>query len=88
MKSTKLRKPRRSKLNLTIHPDIKQFATEIANKRRRSVAQLFEDLVEREWNRVNGIQPGYSMPMYTPLQELFQPMAGYYQSPIAGKTPR
>ena len=88
MNSTKPRKPRRSKLNLTIHPDIKQFAVEISNKRRRSVAQLFEDLVEKEWNRVNGIQPSYPMPMYTPTQELFQPAPGYYQHPATAKTLR
>ena len=85
MKTKKLRRPTRSKLNLTIHPDIREFATEIANKRRRSVAQLFEDLVEAEWNRVNGILPAYPMPTYTPLQQLYQPSPVYYQTPGAPK---
>jgi hypothetical protein len=88
MKTTKPRKPRRSKLNLTIHPDIKQFAVEISNKRRRSVAQLFEDLVEKEWNRVNGIQPSYPMPIYTPAQELYQPMPGYHQPTTTARPQR
>jgi hypothetical protein len=81
MKQKRLRRPPRSKLNLTIHPEIKDFALEISNKRRRSLAQLFEDLVEAEWNRVNGIQPSYPSPSYTPLQQLYQPTSGYYQAP-------
>ena len=81
MKQKRLRRPPRSKLNLTIHPEIKDFAVEISNKRRRSLAQLFEDLVEAEWNRVNGIQPSYPSPTYTPLQQLYQPKPGNYQSP-------
>jgi hypothetical protein len=81
MKQKRLRRPPRSKLNLTIHPEIKDFALEISNKRRRSLAQLFEDLVEAEWNRVNGIQPSYPTPSYTPLQQLYQPKPGYYQAP-------
>lgn len=85
MKTKKLRRPTRSKLNLTVHPEIREFALEIANKRRRSMAQLFEDLVEAEWNRVNGIQPSYPMPIYTPLQQLYQPAPGYYQAPAAPK---
>jgi hypothetical protein len=81
MKQKRLRRPPRSKLNLTIHPEIKDFAVEISNKRRRSLAQLFEDLVEAEWNRVNGIQPSYPSPTYTPLQQLYQPKPGNYQAP-------
>jgi hypothetical protein len=81
MKQNRLRRPPRSKLNLTIHPEIKDFAVEISNKRRRSLAQLFEDLVEAEWNRVNGIQPSYPTPSYTPLQQLYQPILGNYQAP-------
>jgi len=41
----------RGKLNLTIHPEIRDFAEQLAFKRRRSVSQLFEDLVEAEWFR-------------------------------------
>lgn len=75
------RKPQRAKMNLTIHPEIKEFATELANKRRRSLSQLFEDLVENEWNRANGIQPTYPHPSYTPLQQLYQPAPSYYGVP-------
>ena len=52
-------KPVRGKLNLTIHPEIKEFAMALANARRDTVSQLFEDLVEVEWNRVNGIVSNY-----------------------------
>lgn len=45
---------RRGKLNLTIHPEIREFAEQIASERRRSVSHLFEDLVEAEYCRVNG----------------------------------
>ena len=39
------RKPLRGKLNLTIHPEIKDFALVLANARRHTISQLFEDLV-------------------------------------------
>lgn len=81
MKKKNPRKPTRTKMNLTIHPELKEFAVEIANKRRRSISQLFEDLVETEWNRVNGIQPSYPQPVYTPLQQLYQPGPSYYAAP-------
>jgi hypothetical protein len=57
-----LRKPYRGKLNLTIHPEIKEFAVALANARRDTVSQLFEDLVEAEWNRIHGIVPVYPPP--------------------------
>jgi len=41
----------RQKLNLTVHPDIREWADAISHMRRRSVSQLFEDLVEAEWLR-------------------------------------
>lgn len=87
MKTRTSRKPMRVKMNLTIHPEIKDFATELSNKRRRSVSQLFEDLVEKEWNRVNGIQPAYPSPMYTPSQQLYQPAPVYYAAPQPIKKP-
>ena len=43
--------PLRGKLNLTIHPDIRAYADELALKRRRSISQLFEELIEAEWMR-------------------------------------
>ena len=56
------RKPLRGKLNLTIHPEIKDFALVLANARRHTISQLFEDLVEAEWNRIHGIVPVYPPP--------------------------
>ncbi|MFM8365371.1 MAG: hypothetical protein ACKOAS_09500 [Verrucomicrobiota bacterium] len=56
------RKPMRGKLNLTIHPEIKEFAVALANARRDTVSQLFEDLVEAEWNRIHGIVSTYPPP--------------------------
>ena len=47
-------RPLRGKLNLTIHPDIRAYADELAIKRLRSVSQLFEDLIEAEWHRRQG----------------------------------
>jgi hypothetical protein len=40
---------RRAIINLTIHPEIREWAEVL--KRRHSVSQLFEDLVEAEWLR-------------------------------------
>jgi hypothetical protein len=54
----------RGKLNLTIHPEIREFAEKLAFKRRRSVSQLFEDLVEAEWLRYQtAVQAPQSAPM-------------------------
>ena len=66
----KSRKPFRGKLNLTIHPEIKDFAQILANARRNTISQLFEDLVEAEWNRIHGIVPVY------PPQRIFSVMPG------------
>ena len=54
----------RGKLNLTIHPEIRAFAEQIALKRRRSISQLVEDLVEAEWLRLQNPpqQPQYYAP--------------------------
>lgn len=41
----------RQRLNLTIHPEIREFAEQMATKRRRSIFQIFEELIEAEWNR-------------------------------------
>ncbi len=60
----------RGKLNLTIHPEIRDFAEKLAFKRRRSVSQLFEDLVEAEWLR-------YQTAVQTPPQ----PVAPQYAQP-------
>jgi hypothetical protein len=41
----------KKKLNLTIDPDIRAAAEAMATRRRRSLSQLFEDLIEAEWDR-------------------------------------
>jgi hypothetical protein len=58
---------RRVKLNLTIHPDIREWADEISRKRRRSISQLLEDLVEMEWMRLHPAPP--STVVQPPLQQ-------------------
>lgn len=66
---------RRVKINLTIHPDIRAWADEVSLKRRRSVSQLFEDLVEMEWHRQQ------SAPYPSPHQSNVQQQAYYQQQP-------
>ena len=61
---------KRDKINLTIHPDILTWAKTLAH--RRTVSQLFEDLVEAEWHRrqsppqASMIPPALAQP---PLQQ-------------------
>ena len=70
-------RPLRGKLNLTIHPEIRAFADELAAKRRRSVSQLFEDLIEAEWHRKQGA-PAPQQYQAAP-QQAYQPAPGYAQ---------
>jgi hypothetical protein len=53
---------RRIKLNLTIHPEIREWADSISGRRRRSISHVFEELVEAEWQRFQALghvaQPG------------------------------
>jgi len=67
----------RLKLNLTIHPEIRAFADELSLKRRRSISQLFEDLIEDEWKRASAAPP---VPPYTPPQQYYSP-APFYAAP-------
>lgn len=71
-------RPLRGKLNLTIHPEIRAYADELAIKRRRSVSQLFEDLIEAEWMRN---QPAAQQaPQYQPVPpQSYQPAPSYSQ---------
>jgi len=46
---------RRIKLNLTIHPEIREWADSISGRRRRSISQIFEELVEAEWQRFQAL---------------------------------
>jgi hypothetical protein len=67
---------RRGKLNLTVHPDILEWANTIGSKRRRSISQLFEELVEAEWLRQQAAIP--NPPMHAQMP---QPPAPHYFYP-------
>lgn len=63
----------RGKLNLTIHPEIRAYADELSLLRRRSISQLFEDLVDAEWMRLQAMRPPqYMAPQQQPQQALAQ----------------
>lgn len=65
----------RGKLNLTIHPEIRGFAEQLSQKRRRSISQLVEDLVEAEWLRAQNPpqQPQYYAPQPAPQPAYYAP---------------
>lgn len=69
----------RLKLNLTIHPEIRAFADELSLKRRRSISQLFEDLIEDEWNRISAAPP--VPPNYAPAQQYYAAPPSFYAAP-------
>jgi hypothetical protein len=78
----------RGKLNLTMHPEVREWADIIAFKRRRSISQLFEDLVEAEWNRQNQPQapspkpaPQHQAPMPVHPTTYFHPQQGGLPNP-------
>jgi hypothetical protein len=78
----------RGKLNLTMHPEVREWADIIAFERRRSISQLFEDLVEAEWNRQNQPQPPspkpapqYQAPMPIHPTTYFHPQQGGLPNP-------
>jgi hypothetical protein len=81
-------------MNLTIHPEIRTFADELALKRRRSISQLFEDLIEAEWMRQQAMpapapqppipQPMVAQPVY-PQQPYFYPPQ---YVPASGQSPQ
>jgi hypothetical protein len=63
MSRTISNKQLRGKLNLTIHPEIRAYAEELSTLRRRSISQLFEDLVDAEWMRLQAMRsPQYMAP--------------------------
>ncbi len=70
----KSEKSLRGKLNLTIHPEIREFAQHLATRRRRSISQLFEDLVEAEWMRRQAIQPSYFAPSHDSAAQYAAPV--------------
>ena len=73
----------RGKMNLTIHPEIRTFADQLTLKRRRSISQLFEDLIEAEWMRQQAMpapapqppipQPMVAQPVYPQQQPYYYP---------------
>ena len=75
----------RGKLNLTIHPEIREWADVL--KRRSSISLLFEDLVEAEWTRQqsaaqNPLQPSPApVPPTQPAPYFHQPSPYYYAPP-------
>jgi hypothetical protein len=73
---------RRVKINLTIHPEIREWADSISGRRRRSISHVFEELIEAEWHRFQALghvtQPGvppqqhpyyYPPPQYVAQQQ-------------------
>ena len=78
---------RREKLNLTIHPEIREWAETLM--RRRSISQLFEDLVEAEWNRQQSAAQNPPQPTPAPAPQpqhapyFYQPSPYYYAPPTA-----
>lgn len=68
----------RSKLNLTIHPEIRAFADELSLKRRRSISQLFEDLIEDEWKRAAAAP---AVPHYAQPHHYYAAAPSFYAAP-------
>jgi hypothetical protein len=72
----------RVKLNLTIHPEVREWTDVL--KRRRSISLLFEDLMEAEWNRQHSAAPNPPQPAPAPEQQpqptpyFHQPSPYYY----------
>jgi hypothetical protein len=61
----RVKRVKREKMNLTIHPEIRAFAAEMAERNRMSISLLVEDLVEAEWKRVQNTanNPARSYPV-------------------------
>ncbi len=73
-------------MNLTIHPEIREWAQILM--RRRSMSQLFEDLVEAEWNRFQTASQNPPQPAPAPLPQpqqapYFHQPSPYYYAPAA-----
>ena len=82
MSRTISNKQLRGKLNLTIHPEIRAYAEELSTLRRRSISQLFEDLVDAEWMRLQSMRsPQYMAPQQP------QPASPSYRQPYPPQYP-
>lgn len=71
-------------MNLTIHPEIREWAQVLM--RRRSMSQLFEDLVEAEWNRYQTASqnpPQSLQPVPQQPAPYFHQPSPYYYAPAA-----
>jgi len=68
----------REKLNLTMHPEVRDWAEELCFRGRRSLSRLFEDLVEAEWQRMKNPPPA---PAPAPAAPQAQPPFYYYPPP-------
>jgi hypothetical protein len=71
----------RGKINLTIHPEIREWADVL--KRRSSISLLFEVLVEAEWTRQhsaaqNPLQPSPAPVPQPPATPFYPPPYPYY----------
>jgi hypothetical protein len=77
----------RGKMNLTIHPEVREWAQILM--RRRSMSQLFEDLVEAEWNRqpaaAQNPLPPAPVPQPQTAPYFHQPSPYYYAPPTAAQ---
>jgi hypothetical protein len=74
----------RVKINLTIHPEIREWAETL--KRRRSISLLFEDLVEAEWNSQQAAAQNPPQPATAPVPQpqpapYFHHPSPYYYAP-------
>jgi len=82
----------RVKLNLTIHPDVRAWADEITLKRRRSISQLFEDLVEAAYLQMKNPeapqQPIAPQQPAAPQGYYYPPQPYYYPAPQAPQQPQ
>ena len=69
------------KINLTIHPEIREWAKVLA--RRRTLSQLFEDLVEAEWSLRQAPTTRLTLPPAPPIerQSQYLPHQRYQLSP-------
>lgn len=67
----------KKKLNLTVQADIRAAAEVLALKKRRSISQLFEDLVEAEWEKRKDLHKSSSL----------EDMAETYKPRRRGRTP-
>jgi hypothetical protein len=79
----------RVKLNLTIHPEIRERAETLM--RRRSISQLFEDLVEAEWNRQQtaALNPPPPAPvLQAQPAPCFHQLSPYYYAPPTAPQPQ